>query len=312
MTSTPRATIAARIETDFGRRLEALRTAAARTTARADDEAIHDVRVATRRLGALLRVWGGALDPDARAWLRRRLRRLRRRLGAARELEVHVAQLAARAPDESLAPRLAIEGLLGRLTARRDRARRRAARRTRPRRMARLLERLETARSRFVAPPLELPATGAPPAPAVPAPDPLAAAHRQVDALAARARDVVRHALARRDDEALHAARIAIKGWRYAVETVRTVAGEEPREATRALAALQESLGEIHDAAVLRDLLRRAARRHERDGAPATAATLRAVAERLEAERVAAVGRFAALADQVPAHDDRTRSGGLA
>ena len=114
MTATPRATIAARIETDFGRRLEALRTAAARTTARADDEAIHDVRVATRRLGALLRVWGEALDPESRAWLRRRLRRLRRRLGTARELEVQVHDLAARAAEESLAPRLALEGLLGR------------------------------------------------------------------------------------------------------------------------------------------------------------------------------------------------------
>jgi CHAD domain-containing protein len=305
MTTEPRATIAARIETDFARRLQALRDAAARTTTRADDEAIHDVRVATRRLGAAVGLWRGVVGSDVHRAAARRLRRLRRRLGAARELEVHVASLRARMSDETLATRLALEELVRRLVERRDRARRRAARRTRPRRIARLMVQLGEARGALAAmgvrpdPPAERTAGESAPS-TVLASDPLAEARRRVARRAAVVRRRVAGALEHRDDDALHRARIAVKQWRYAAEALRAATGDDSRETERELKAVQESLGDIHDAAALRDLLRRVAARRDPEGSHATAATLRTVAERLEAERVAAVTRFATLADALP------------
>ncbi len=61
------------------------------TTHPASVAAIHDARVALRRLGALLRAFGPLLPAAALAALKREMRWLRRGLGSARDLDVFLA-----------------------------------------------------------------------------------------------------------------------------------------------------------------------------------------------------------------------------
>ncbi|MGH7732087.1 MAG: CHAD domain-containing protein, partial [Candidatus Eiseniibacteriota bacterium] len=131
----PESTIVERLEKSVAERIEAFAAAARRVRAGSDAEAIHDLRVATRRLWAALRVWRSLLPGPARRTAARRLRRLRRRIGRARELEVHVALLEARLPRCEAASRAAAAEILLRLKGRLARRRRAAARRVSPRRV---------------------------------------------------------------------------------------------------------------------------------------------------------------------------------
>lgn len=60
----------------------------------AEIEAIHDMRVASRRLRAALRVWGDGLAPEGAARLSAEARDITRGLGRARELDVMLGLLA--------------------------------------------------------------------------------------------------------------------------------------------------------------------------------------------------------------------------
>jgi CHAD domain-containing protein len=64
-----------------------------------DAEAIHDLRVAARRLTAGLRLWRPALAGRPARRALRLLRRARRRFGPLREIEVHTTELARRTRD---------------------------------------------------------------------------------------------------------------------------------------------------------------------------------------------------------------------
>jgi len=202
-----------------------------------DDEAIHDVRVATRRLGALLQVWRGALDDTRRRRARRALRALRRDLAKARDLQVLAAVLGASGysgPDVAAFAvwRRELDAQIARRTMV-------AARRCGPRRLAPLRRALGG-----VAAALE----GAP----------NLATRRLARQMLERRRLRARLALAALDavtrvadpDAAalLHRARIKVKGWRYGEE----VAGVAAARATAMSRELQERLGAIHDRYVLR------------------------------------------------------------
>src|SRR5207249_739177 len=76
------------VRTEVARVRLALFEASRRARRGGDPEAIHDVRVSARRLAAILGLWRDLLPAHGRPRAIRALRRLRRRLECARELEV--------------------------------------------------------------------------------------------------------------------------------------------------------------------------------------------------------------------------------
>jgi CHAD domain-containing protein len=93
-----------------------------------DVEALHDMRVATRRMRAALRVFGTYYKPKARARFRKGLRRTGQALGPVRDLDVFrtkIAQYQVTLPDSQ---RGDLERFLNVLEARRDTARERMIR----------------------------------------------------------------------------------------------------------------------------------------------------------------------------------------
>jgi CHAD domain-containing protein len=276
---------AGRLALDLRRRVTAFRAAARRTRRRADAEAIHDLRVAARRIGAAFFTWpflrgGRRLRRAARA-----VAAVRRRVGATREREVLLAHLRERIESAPPAARVTLSGLLMRLERRVARGWESAGRRLgRPRlrqRLRGLARRLERSVRETAASPAGLgPALGQ------------AAGRvdrRRREALAALAR-----ARTERTDAALHAARIAVKKWRYAEECAAAAEPGRHSAVVPGLRALQESLGAVHDLAVLRDALAAEAARLER--AEIATSPVWALAERVEEDRRARVEEFVALA----------------
>lgn len=229
-----------RIEEGLARRTSELVQAARRVRTGADAEAIHDLRVATRRLTAALRVWDGLVPARAGEAACRALRRLRRRLGEARELEVNVALVEARPQGVA-----AVEAILERLRERLARRRRAAMKRVSPRRLRRLLGRVEAA-------------TGA-----VRVHGDLRRAAGEAQGIermaAGRATTALRWAAERPDDVALHEARIRVKQWRYVLECLEEALPGTRWQEGQPLRTLQTLLGDIHDRAMLRDLFAREA-----------------------------------------------------
>jgi CHAD domain-containing protein len=263
------------------RHLQALASAALRVRSGRDGQAIHDLRVATRRLSSTLDAWTHAFDPDAARDARRCLRSLRRQLGRAREREVLAEQLAVLLVGEPLAIREAAILELQRLERRVDGDRERARRAVRPARVERLRLRLERCL-----------ATLAPESD-----DLLSAARARTELRRAAAMD----ALARGsdgDDEALHRARIAVKRWRYQVEAT---AGDGEGTRLTELRALQQCLGDLHDAVVLRDFISVRASRARAKGRVAHAEALSRLREKADQARWRALeGLPAASAGLVP------------
>ncbi len=68
-----------------------------------DIDAVHDMRVASRRLRAALAVFGPCLPNEAQTW-RREIRRLTRSLGMARDLDVQIEFVRAFKKAKSSAP----------------------------------------------------------------------------------------------------------------------------------------------------------------------------------------------------------------
>ena len=246
----PRSSLARHVASDFARLRAQLEGAARRVRREHDREAAHDLRVATRRLASALDVWGGLLDDHATQRARRRLRSLRRSAGLLRDTEVARELLVRLAGSLSHLPRLAVEDLARRVELRIARRAGPAARDSRRARIRRALRDVERALE-----PLAHPIGTA-----------AARAHAdaQVDALERNARSAVGAALrSRDDDDALHAARIAVKRWRYGVERLQILDRPSgPAAARHATAvaearAIQRGLGLLHDLAGARDLITR-------------------------------------------------------
>jgi len=108
-----------------------------------DAEALHDFRVAMRRLRSTLRAYQAQLDAVVPAKLRRRLRELARATGEARDVEVQISWLEHQRDELSPARRAGVPWLLARLTQRRERAYRDILERIAPKfdRLARRLRR---------------------------------------------------------------------------------------------------------------------------------------------------------------------------
>jgi CHAD domain-containing protein len=217
---------------------------------RADEfDAVHQMRVATRRLRAVLRSFGQVIPPSDSARLAEELQWLGGLLGAARDAEVLPAHLQA-----SLRPTPA-ELLIGPVRARVQGhfAPVRAAAR------AGLLEALDSPRyagmlaslDRFAAGPLAGPRAGDPARDVLPAA--VRRAYRQADRRMRRARHVP-PGPAR--EVALHEARKSARRARYAADAARPAVGAQARRFAKRMKKVQSVLGDLHDTVLARQAAR--------------------------------------------------------
>lgn len=262
----------AALQGDLRRRTHILAEAARRTHARTDSEAIHDLRVSARRLNAALSLWRSALPARTRRRASGGVRRLRQALGPAREHEVLLYQLEERLRGAPAAMRLAAFPILERLRRKVTKSARKANRISAPPRIEKVLKHLDRASARLTGVPLD---------------DATMRLHRHVETAGV----AVRTALADSGDEPLHRARIAVKKWRYALESMRSIQPDIEHKPGY-LRGLQRTLGSIHDAAVLRDFLQREIARMQRSDMHEHAECLLPLTADIEAERLHAVQAF--------------------
>jgi CHAD domain-containing protein len=217
-----------------------------------DPEAVHQARVATRRLRSTLRTFSSLLEPEWTDRLRDELKWLADLLGAVRDTDVLLGRFqedlaALPAADAKIGPRL-----LAGLVSERDSARRRLLAGMAKDRYATLLDDLVAA----AAAPLLLPGADRPAAEVMPAL--VAKPWRKL-------RKAVKQAGDDPSDDELHQIRIRAKRARYAAEAVEPVIGRPAERFADATADLQEVLGDHHDAVVGEDWLRQAAASARRD-----------------------------------------------
>lgn len=203
-----------------------------------DPEELHDLRVATRRLRAILRAARPLLDPEWTAALRDELRWLAGVLGPVRDLDVLLEHL--QTEIELLEPpeRRAGGRLLVLLGEEREAARTTMLAAMSGDRYLALLDRLEAA------------------------PDHLPARDANVTLADIAAREFARLRRAVRalppdpPDDELHAVRIRSKRARYAAELAAGVVGKPARRFVRAAKRFQDVVGEHQDAVVAEERIR--------------------------------------------------------
>jgi CHAD domain-containing protein/CYTH domain-containing protein len=249
-----------------------------------DDEALHDFRVAIRRLRSTARAYADHLGGSIGGKDRRRLSNLADATNDARDLEVHADWLACRldafSGDERAAAEARLDDLRGELARAREAVRREVVKGF-PRERWRLARRLRFYR---VEVDIDAPAGGVR----------LAAVFgRKALELAADLERRLARVRSIDDQDQAHRARIAAKRLRYLIEPFAGDLEGAP-ELVKRLKRLQDALGEMHDADVL---LARVAKQQgngdqgDGDGAPADGdATLREMLERERGERFSTVG----------------------
>lgn len=212
-----------------------------------DPESVHQARVATRRLRSDLRTFRSLLVPEWDEALRAELKWLGAELGAVRDTEVLLDLLQHQVGGLAPGDHAVGERLLGRLVDRRQEQRAELLDAMRSERYAELLERLvAAANAPALRPEADGPATDVLPALVQ---KPWKKLRRDVRALD----DVP-------PDEDLHQVRIRAKRTRYAAEAVTPALGPDARRFAKAVAKLQEVLGDHQDAVVAATWLRDAAR----------------------------------------------------
>lgn len=216
-----------------------------------EPEGIHQARVGTRRLRSDLRTFGPLLD---RAWvdpIRDELKWFAGLLGEVRDRDVMKERLGRQAADLAEADQEAVLAVLSSLDKERGRAIVRAVAALDGRRYVLMLERLAAAAGA----PRVLPGADAPAAEVLP---PLAGrAFRKL-------RKGVEGLGKQPADEALHEVRILAKKARYAADVAVPVVGDDAKAYTKAVAGLQDVLGDHHDCAVAEEWLRARAARASR------------------------------------------------
>jgi CHAD domain-containing protein/CYTH domain-containing protein len=260
--------------------LEAARVARTRVETSADSEALHDYRVALRRLRSCLRSYGPELRSTVNRKSRRRLDRIARATNQSRDLEVHLAWLAAEAAAAGEAERPGIEWLTERLEE--------AQRREREgmlaldeRQFPSLYERLSRQLQHYrltvrLDQPVEPPTTAT-----------VAAQHLE------RAAERLERRLGRIQSETgeteIHRARIAAKHLRYLLEPF--AAGLPGGDTLiERLKGLQDTFGDVHDAHVFLPTLRDAQAETERDLRADLGPGLRSLARSLRGRALEAFG----------------------
>ena len=207
-----------------------------------DPEAVHQARVATRRLRSDLRTFRPVVDPEWDASLREELKWLGGLLGAVRDNDVLLDRLEGRVADLHPSDRHAGKRLLDVLREHRVRARAELLEAMRSPRYARLLDRL-------VAAARTIPSSGDP-----------AELDLELGDLVRKPWKKLRKAVKDLDedppDEELHAVRIRAKWCRYAAEAVAPAVGTPAKRFAAAVEQVQDVLGEHQDAVVAGQWLR--------------------------------------------------------
>jgi CHAD domain-containing protein len=231
-----------------------------------DPEDLHQMRVATRRLRAALRLFAGVLPPAADS-LRHELAWVASALGEVRDLDVQIDSLG-RAACELQADPEALRPVLCAFRARRA--------------AAREALRSALASDRFAALVGGLRDMAARPGPeGADGPD---AAYALLRDTHRRLRKAGQQLHAEASPAALHRARIRAKHFRYALESLSAVYGKPARRLIRRATRLQDVLGAAQDAAVLHELLRAAGRPEQ--GLPPASLFLLGQLSEVYAERV--------------------------
>ncbi|MHB1036602.1 MAG: CHAD domain-containing protein [Pirellulales bacterium] len=226
-------------------RLESVRRRLAPAAERPEEdiEHVHQLRVATRRAMAAMRIFDDFLPTRRARWIKKQLRLIRRAAGEARDLDVLAARLRAPGPQSPESPSA---NVLARLAARRRRAQRpiekiwrRLSRRGFERRVAAMVDRIR----------------------------PRGKHRRAEPEFGSSARANLRPLVAEffqaavgdfSDLAALHRLRICGKQLRYAMEVFAGAFGAALREELYPVVeALQERLGELNDRRSARDRFRR-------------------------------------------------------
>jgi len=211
-----------------------------------DPEAVHQARVATRRIRSTLRTFSKLLDQEWTDRLRDDLKWLANLLGQVRDTDVLLERFSRHLDELPGADARAGRRLLGRLTDERDQARRRLLGAMAQEKYTVLLDDLVAA----AAAPVLLPGADGPAAEVMPA---LVAKPWK------KLRKEVRKAGDDPPDEQLHRIRIRAKRARYAAEAVEPVIGKPAEDFADALADIQDVLGDHQDAVVGEAWLREAA-----------------------------------------------------
>ena len=263
-------------------RLDALIEGRVRLGHDGDVEALHDFRVALRRLRSVLRAYRAPLASSIGEGTRRRLRRLARATAQSRDLEVHIAWLDEQRPTLTAKQRIGLDALRAQLAARKARSDAKLAREvevTFPHLAHRVRERL----LRYEAPVLADGKYERPVAAVM-----SSRMHRMLAAL----RVALDQVHAATDETEAHRARIAAKRVRYLLEPAEPLIPALAPTLER-LRVLQDQLGALHDAHVFAPEL--------------VAATEEAVGEHARQETLAVVagGSGGRAAKRVHAHDPR-------
>ena len=240
-----------------------------------DPEDVHQARVATRRLRSDLRTFSDLLDPDWTQSLRQDLKSIGQDLGAVRDTEVLLDRLRAHAERLPAGDQAAAKKIVQRLLERWDAARADLSAALGSTPYAELLDRLVDAAHE-------------------PAFVPSAADDGAADVLPPlvskpwkKLNTAVEELPDDPPDEALHHVRIKAKRCRYAAEAVAPAVGKRARSFAKAIADLQDVLGEHQDAVVAEQWLREVA--SSATGREVFVAGQLASLERVEIERTRAV-----------------------
>jgi len=220
-------------------RLARLLELTAREGWRLDPEHLHDVRVASRRVRAVLELVDSAIYPKYNRHLRQ-LKALTRALGASREHDVHLSLLAAQQTNPMETSTLAALEHAQELL---EHIRRRAQKR-----MARDLSRISMAECEGL---LRVPSLPDPFAPG----DVLTSARICLEPRLRSAFEPLSRLAAQEDASGMHAARILIKKTRYALEILAPILEGPSQPMLGRLRELQTALGEHHDLATLEAFL---------------------------------------------------------
>jgi CHAD domain-containing protein len=204
-----------------------------------ESEDLHQMRVATRRMRSMLRIARPLLKPEWEKPLRDKLGWLGRQLGGARDLDVQIAYFKTQFAKADASRRAAFERFIANLEQKRRKIQQKLVRQLRRPRYVTLINRLMNA--------VREPAT--------------TTRDISLPELAQKAFKKLRKAVKALDDtasnRAWHFVRITAKRARYAAELSELCSGRTTTRFIEKMKSIQDQLGDIQDACVAEDHLRR-------------------------------------------------------
>jgi CHAD domain-containing protein len=244
-------------------------------------EALHDLRVSSRRLRAFVQLFEPLLDPTIAQHVGKPLRRVTRAAGELRDVDVQIALVTAHVPRQSTdAGRAALEHLLEGIHWRRDEVKAHAQRRLRKVKKKDLAVGVAAALGEVVA---RLPAS----------PTELCAlTWTLLEPLVENVEQHEKGVGSASSPAALHELRISIKKLRYAMELVAPLLGADRRALIKRAESLQELLGTHHDLVVIGGLMDSERKKLEQHGRKTLPYGLTVLRGELDAEERELVRRF--------------------